>query len=357
MAPPIMRAIIVEDDRSWQELLNEILMDYGLQVDIVSSLEDAVSTLKAKPHRLAVVDLSLVPEDHNNQDGLHVLEAIHRLDPGCRSILLTGFATVELAVAALSEYGAFGFLRKESFQSNQLREIVQRAMQSAPISISESQADTTEPSIPIHAQSETSGKVLVVDDDAGWRSVLAELFTDASFQARVCSSFGEALGFLRREKFMLAVVDLSLSGSTNPIWQPPGSGQNLEGYQLLATTRTLGIPTIVVSGVASPEEIERTYAEHEIFAYLEKQAFDRSTFLQLVNEVRMAYHANREFDLLTDREREVLNLLVKGLTNKEIAEKLVITPNTVKRHLKAVFEKLGIHTRAAAVAKVTGGKT
>jgi DNA-binding NarL/FixJ family response regulator len=46
-----------------------------------------------------------------------------------------------------------------------------------------------------------------------------------------------------------------------------------------------------------------------------------------------------------------LNLLAQGMTNKEIAEALVITTNTVKRHLKAIFEKLEIHTRAAAAAK------
>jgi len=43
------------------------------------------------------------------------------------------------------------------------------------------------------------------------------------------------------------------------------------------------------------------------------------------------------------------------LTNKEIAEKLFITPNTVKRHLKAVFEKLEVHTRSAATAIAKGG--
>ena len=58
-----------------------------------------------------------------------------------------------------------------------------------------------------------------------------------------------------------------------------------------------------------------------------------------------------ELQLLTDREREVLALLAGGMTNKEIAETLVITTNTVKRHLKAVFEKLDIHTRSAAAAK------
>jgi RNA polymerase sigma factor (sigma-70 family) len=61
-----------------------------------------------------------------------------------------------------------------------------------------------------------------------------------------------------------------------------------------------------------------------------------------------------ELSALTDREREVLDLLAQGLTNKEIAEKLVITTNTVKRHLKAIFEKLDVHTRSAATAKATG---
>jgi len=42
------------------------------------------------------------------------------------------------------------------------------------------------------------------------------------------------------------------------------------------------------------------------------------------------------------------------MTNKEIADALVITNNTVKRHLKAVFEKLEVHTRAAALSKAKG---
>ena len=56
----------------------------------------------------------------------------------------------------------------------------------------------------------------------------------------------------------------------------------------------------------------------------------------------------------TDRDREVLDLLVQGLTNKQIADRLFISPNTVKRHLKAVFAKLEVNTRAAAVAKAMG---
>lgn len=353
---PFPRALLVEDDPSWQQILAEILADCGLAVDLAASLPEALTLLKAQPHRLAVLDLSLSPADHNNTDGLRVLEAVRKLDPACRAILLTGFATVEVAVAALTEYGAYSFLRKENFHRGQFRDLVSRALASAPgpnpVAAPGAAAGVQSPSVHAPAQVDSgAGRALVVEDDAGWRSILSELLSDAGFQVRACASFGEALGFLRREKYTLAVVDLSLSGSVSGWWDAKSTGEEPEGYRLLASTRAGGIPAIVVSGIASPEEIQRAYAEHGIFGYLEKQAFERSSFLRMVEEARKSGRPVSELAALTEREREVLDLLAQGLTNKEIAERLVITTNTVKRHLKAIFEKLNVHTRSGAAAK------
>jgi NarL family two-component system response regulator LiaR len=55
------------------------------------------------------------------------------------------------------------------------------------------------------------------------------------------------------------------------------------------------------------------------------------------------------FDL-TDREREVLALMVEGLTNLEIAERLVVSRSTIKFHVSNVLSKLGASTRTEAVA-------
>ena len=111
----------------------------------------------------------------------------------------------------------------------------------------------------------------------------------------------------------------------------------------------------MVSGITEPEEIQRIYTEYAYTAYIEKQTFDRAAFRRVIAETKSTQHATSELSSLTDREHEVLNLLAQGLTNKEIAEKLFITTNTVKRHLKAIFEKLDVHTRSAATAKATGG--
>ena len=53
---------------------------------------------------------------------------------------------------------------------------------------------------------------------------------------------------------------------------------------------------------------------------------------------------------LTSRERDVLALLADGLGNKQIAARLGISPNTVKTHLELLFERLGVSSRAEAVA-------
>jgi LuxR family maltose regulon positive regulatory protein len=56
-------------------------------------------------------------------------------------------------------------------------------------------------------------------------------------------------------------------------------------------------------------------------------------------------------DPLTDREMEVLQLLAEGLTNKQIAGRLVVAPSTVKQHLKNIYGKLEVHSRTQAVAR------
>jgi LuxR family maltose regulon positive regulatory protein len=54
---------------------------------------------------------------------------------------------------------------------------------------------------------------------------------------------------------------------------------------------------------------------------------------------------------LTNREIDVLILLAERLSDKEIAERLVLSPLTVKKHTQRIFLKLGVHNRRAAVAQ------
>ncbi len=53
---------------------------------------------------------------------------------------------------------------------------------------------------------------------------------------------------------------------------------------------------------------------------------------------------------LTEREREVLRLMVEGLTNNQIAERLVVSRSTVKFHVSSILSKMGVASRTEAVA-------
>jgi DNA-binding CsgD family transcriptional regulator len=74
-----------------------------------------------------------------------------------------------------------------------------------------------------------------------------------------------------------------------------------------------------------------------------------------MTELRRAAGASQSDDLerLTAREAEILELVAAGLTNAAIAERLWVSPGTVKKHLENVYAKLGVANRAAAVVRIT----
>lgn len=85
--------------------------------------------------------------------------------------------------------------------------------------------------------------------------------------------------------------------------------------------------------------------------------WDKKLLTYLANHAAIAIENAREVAQLkqphnlTDREQEVLDLLIAGCTNKEIAQALTVSVNTAKKHVQNVFTKLNVDNRAAAVAK------
>jgi DNA-binding NarL/FixJ family response regulator len=55
---------------------------------------------------------------------------------------------------------------------------------------------------------------------------------------------------------------------------------------------------------------------------------------------------------LTERESEVVTFLASGMSNRDIADAMMLSENTVKTHLKSIFQKIGVSSRAQAVARI-----
>lgn len=110
--------------------------------------------------------------------------------------------------------------------------------------------------------------------------------------------------------------------------------------------------------LAAPDDYRRAFLdEGQQIAQLLPKA--RGIAPSFVDELLYAFrsqdasasHVNRLIDPLTEREQEVLRLVAKGLSNREIAEALFVTLGTVKKHLNNIFSKLNVKSRTQAITR------
>lgn len=155
----------------------------------------------------------------------------------------------------------------------------------------------------------------------------------------------------------LKVVMLTVSDKDQDLFEAVKAGA--QGY--LLKTATAGKEMCeAISQVAAGEAIIPSGMAHRLlaeFAALAKNGPGSSA--QTAGEEALVEHAESgnelagqepeaEIDLLTPREHEVLELVAEGLTNKEIAARLVISENTVRTHLRCILDKLHLNSRVQA---------
>jgi DNA-binding NarL/FixJ family response regulator len=326
LMPEPQTILVVDDDPRWRRTVADILADAGYKTILASALPSPIPRCQA-----AVLDLSLDPSDSEDRDGLDIAR---RLEP-TPCIILSGESGQEIADAVRGLSSVAGYIEKSAFRKEDLLALVRR--------------------IPSQPAGDIGGvKILIVEDDPGWREIYADVLGDSEYELQFAVSYGEARGLLQRSRYQAAVVDLHLISSADP-------EENRDGFALLRVAGTRRLPTIVVSALGAPEDIDRAYDEFGVFAFVEKEAFDRKAFKQTVGDAirssavqaelpPIAVPAGDPLSELTDREHEVLALLAQGQTNRQIAEALTITPNTVKKHVDHILQKLGVGTRAAAAA-------
>jgi DNA-binding NarL/FixJ family response regulator len=112
----------------------------------------------------------------------------------------------------------------------------------------------------------------------------------------------------------------------------------------------LGVKGYILKNSSLDELVQAVHALSEGGAY-----FSSSMFTKVLQEFthlarRRDLQEAKGIDALTDREKDVLRLVARGATNRDIAEDLVITENTVKVHLRNILDKLQLRNRQQAAA-------
>jgi DNA-binding CsgD family transcriptional regulator len=122
--------------------------------------------------------------------------------------------------------------------------------------------------------------------------------------------------------------------------------------RLFDTASELGVWDPVVCVLRMSPLLAKLFASRDDVRPVLQNLYAESNDLALARQAgfRTRSHLSPD-ELLTPREREVLELIARGMRNSEIAKALFISQSTAKVHVRHVLEKLGVRTRAQAVAR------
>ncbi|MCH8115785.1 MAG: response regulator transcription factor [Chloroflexi bacterium] len=207
--------------------------------------------------------------------------------------------------------------------------------------------------------SEKVVRVLIVDDHDIVRAGIRMLLDAQPDMAVIgeASDGKEAIEMAGSMKPDVVLMDISMPGTTGieatRAIKKANSRIEIVGLTMHAEDRYFfqllqaGASGYVVKGAAPRELLEAVRAASRGEAYIHP-SLQRKLIGDYVSRTEGSDQASMLADL-TERELEVLRLIVDGLTSREIAESLVISPNTVERHRQNIMSKLGLHNRAELV--------
>jgi two-component system, NarL family, nitrate/nitrite response regulator NarL len=192
---------------------------------------------------------------------------------------------------------------------------------------------------------ERPSSVLVVDGDPKSRAALSRALQRAGYPAQQTCTGEEALEAAGRQRPALVIMETHLPGAS--------------GYEICREFRERygeDLPIVFVSAARTDETDKVAGLLLGADDYLAKPIrFDHL----LARVRRLVAHpasvAGPVASRLTRREQEVLGLLAEGVEQDEIAKRLFITPKTVAKHIEHILGKLGVHSRAQAVALALRG--
>lgn len=137
------------------------------------------------------------------------------------------------------------------------------------------------------------------------------------------------------------------------------SGNTIPSVEMMIRTKRKGMRWINLTTVAYVAENRKTILVHLFRDVTRKQQRERfiRELRQNINSLSEDGHARTTrqsppvcHKLLTPRESEVLTLLVRGRSNREIAKNLVISESTARNHVRHILNKLDVHSRLEAVS-------
>jgi DNA-binding NarL/FixJ family response regulator len=194
--------------------------------------------------------------------------------------------------------------------------------------------------------------VLLVDDHLVVRSGLRALLgTQPDLEVIGEATSGEeAVEQVQEHSPAVVVMDLAMGAGMDGIESIRKIRQRNNGQAILVfTTYDSDADIVRAVDAGAMGYLLKDAAPEEIFAAIRGAAQGKSVMSPPVAS-RLFQQLRSPEEILTPREAELLSLLTEGLSNRELGQRLFISEATVKTHLAHIYAKLGVDTRAAAIA-------
>src|SRR5262249_29804776 len=188
----------------------------------------------------------------------------------------------------------------------------------------------------------TPDAVLIVDSDAAARTTLSDVLLGAGYACVEAATGEEGLTVARTREPALVVIADVLKGLASYEVCRALRDEFGELLPIIFVSRFRNEPLDAVAGLllGADDYVVEPYAPEEFVARV-RRAVTRAAAFRSISE--------RPAHALTVREVEVLKGLASGLSQREIAQRLIISPKTVGTHIQRVLYKLDVHSRADAV--------
>lgn len=194
--------------------------------------------------------------------------------------------------------------------------------------------------------------VLVVEDDPFIAEDIREALSNVDYTVvGVAHNKKDAIHLLSKSSPDIALLDINL-------------GDNLDGIQIAETINTdYQIPFLYLTSYSNKEILDKV--KHTLpMGYIVKPFDEADLFTAVEIAISNFYQINKADVLhintvnssvpnpLTQKEFEILKDIYQGSTNSQMAENHYISINTIKTHIKNIYEKLDIHSRSEAIVKI-----
>ncbi len=208
---------------------------------------------------------------------------------------------------------------------------------------------------------------LIIDDHVIFTNAMQMLLGsfDMIGEVLICPNGNDGIAMLQKDKsIQLLFLDLHMP--------------KINGFEVLSEIKekNIGVNCIIMSSVIDPIVISKTLElgakgylpkscdlnelRQAILTVLNQETYVSTEFTKDIQRIAsnsterfLENDLSKTYNNLSDREKEIVKMVAQGMQNKEIAEKLFISPLTVKTHRHNILQKLNLNNSAALIRFVT----